>query len=161
MWAPFSVDSARGLVYLPVSTPSNDCYGGARLGDNLYAESLVCLDARTGKRRVAFPDCASRPVGLRHPRASAVLYTATVNGRHVDAVAVLGKTGFVYAFDRVTGQPIWPIEERAVPASDVPGERAARTQPVPTKPRPIRARDSAKRSSSISRPSSSSWRWPS
>jgi quinoprotein glucose dehydrogenase len=136
VWAPFSLDSARGLVYLPVSTPSNDYYGGARLGDNLYGESIVALDARTGKRVWHFQTVHHGLWDYDIP-APPLLYTATVSGRRIDAVAVLGKTGFVYAFDRVTGKPIWPIEERPVPSSDVPGERAARTQPVPTKPRPI------------------------
>ena len=136
VWAPFSVDSARGIVYLPVSTPSNDWYGGARKGNNLFAESLVALDARTGKRLWHFQTVHHGLWDYDIP-AAPVLYTATVNNRRVDAVAVMGKTGFVYAFERVNGKPIWPIEERAVPASDVPGERAARTQPVPTKPKPI------------------------
>ncbi|MGH7468051.1 MAG: amidohydrolase family protein [Longimicrobiales bacterium] len=136
VWAPFSVDAERGIVYLPVSTPSNDYYGGARKGDNLFAESLVALDARTGKRIWHFQTVHHGLWDYDIP-APPVLYTATVNGRGVDAVAVLGKTGFVYAFERVSGAPIWPIEERAVAPSDVPGERAARTQPYPTKPRPF------------------------
>jgi quinoprotein glucose dehydrogenase len=136
VWAPFSVDSARGIVYLPVSTPSNDWYGGARKGDGLFGESLVALDARTGKRLWHFQTVHHGLWDYDIP-APPVLYTATVNGQRVDAVAVLGKTGFVYAFERVSGKPIWPIEERPVPASDVPGERAARTQPFPTRPKPI------------------------
>jgi quinoprotein glucose dehydrogenase len=136
VWAPFSVDVERGLVYLPVSTPSNDYYGGDRKGDNLFGESLVVLDARTGKRVWHFQTVHHGLWDYDIP-APPLLYTATVNGRRIDAVAVLGKTGFVYAFDRVSGEPIWPIEERPVPASDVPGERAARTQPVPTKPAPF------------------------
>jgi quinoprotein glucose dehydrogenase len=136
VWAPFSVDDERGIVYLPVSTPSNDYYGGARLGDNLFAESLVALDARTGKRLWHFQTVHHGLWDYDIP-APPVLYTATVNGRTIDAVAVLGKTGFVYAFERVSGAPIWPIEERAVAPSDVPGERAARTQPFPSRPRPF------------------------
>ena len=136
VWAPFSVDTARGLVYLPVSTPSNDYYGGARKGDNLFGESIVALDARTGKRVWHFQTVHHGLWDYDIP-APPVLYTATVNGQRVDAVAVLGKTGFVYAFDRVSGKPIWPIVEQVVKPSDVPGERAARTQPVPTLPRPI------------------------
>ena len=136
VWAPFSVDSARGIVFLPVSTPSNDYYGGERLGDNLYGESLVAVDARNGKRLWHFQTVRHGLWDYDIP-APPLLYTATVNGRRVDAVAVMGKTGFIYAFERATGKPIWPIEQRAVPASDVPGERAAPTQPFPTLPAPI------------------------
>lgn len=133
VWAPITLDEARGLVYLPVSTPSNDFYGGARLGANLFAESLVCLDAATGKRKWHYQiihhglwdyDLPSPPE----------LVTIHVNGRKIDAVVQLTKTGWAFVFDRVTGKPVWPIEERPVPASDVPGEKASLTQPVPTKP---------------------------
>ncbi len=136
VWAPFTLDAERGLVYLPVGTPSNDWYGGDRLGDNLFAEAVVCLDADTGERVWHFQtvrhglwdyDLASPPT----------LLTVRVDGREIDAVAVPSKVGFLYVFDRVTGEPVWPIEERAVPASDVPGERAAPTQPFPTWPLPF------------------------
>jgi quinoprotein glucose dehydrogenase len=136
VWAPFSVDTARGLVYLPVSTPSNDWYGGARRGDNLFGESLVVLDARNG-RRVWHFQTVHHGLWDYDPPAAPVLFTVQRNGRTVDGVALLGKTGFAYVFDRVSGEPFWPIEERAVPASDVPGERAAATQPFPTKPLPF------------------------
>ena len=136
VWAPFSVDTARGLLFLPVSTPSNDYYGGRRLGDNLFGESLVVLNARTGKRVWHFQTVHHGLWDYDIP-APPLLYTAMVNGRRVDAVAVLGKTAMIYAFERATGKPIWPIEERPVPQSDVPGERAARTQPFVTKPMPI------------------------
>lgn len=133
VWAPITLDESRGLVYLPVSTPSNDFYGGARHGANLFAESLVCLDAATGKRKWHYQivhhglwdyDLASPPE----------LVTIHPGGRAVDAVVQLTKTGWAFVFDRVTGKPVWPIEERPVPASDVPGEKAWPTQPVPTKP---------------------------
>ncbi len=133
VWAPMTLDESRGLVYLPVSTPSNDFYGGARPGANLFAESLVCLDAATGKRKWHYQiihhglwdyDLPSPPE----------LVTIHPNGRAVDAVVQLTKSGFAFVFDRVTGKPVWPIEERPVPASDVPGETASPTQPVPTKP---------------------------
>lgn len=136
VWAPFTVDEKRGLVYLPTSTPQNDYYGGLRKGAGLFAESLVCLDANTGKRVWHFQavhhglwdyDLASPPN----------LVTIKVNGRTIDAVAQAGKTGFVYVFDRVTGKPVWPIEERPVPQSDVPGEETSPTQPFPSKPAPI------------------------
>jgi quinoprotein glucose dehydrogenase len=120
-------------VYLPVSTPSNDFYGGNRPGNNLFGESLVCLDANTGERKWSFQivhhglwdyDLATAPT----------LATIIVEGKKIDAVVQLTKQGFAFVFDRVTGRPIWPIEERPVPASDVPGEHASPTQPFPTKP---------------------------
>jgi len=133
VWAPFTVDARRGLVYLPVSTPSNDFYGGNRPGNGLFGETLVCLDANTGQRKWHFQivhhglwdyDLASPPV----------LATITVDGRKIDAVVQLTKEGFVFAFDGVTGKPVWPIEERPVPPSDIPSEHASPTQPFPTKP---------------------------
>ena len=136
VWAPFTVDTARGLVYLPVSTPSNDWYGGERLGDNLYAESVVCLDARTGKRVWHFQTVHHGLWDYDIP-APPLLATVRVGGWPRDIVAVPTKMGFLFVFDRVTGVPLWPIEERAVPPSDVPGERASRTQPFPTKPAPF------------------------
>jgi len=135
-WAPMTVDVERGLLYVPMGTPSGDYYGGDRKGDNLFAESLLCLDARTGARVWHFQAVHHGLWDYDLPGAP-VLYTATVDGRVVDAVAVAAKTGFVYAFDRVTGEPVWPIEEREVPVSDVPGERASPTQPFPTKPPPF------------------------
>src|SRR5579862_1340680 len=133
VWAPFTLDEKRGLVYLPVSTPSNDFYGGNRPGNNLYGETLVCLDANNGVRKWHFQivhhglwdyDLASPPT----------LVTINVAGKQIDAVVQLTKQGFAFVFDRVTGQPVWPIEERPVPASDVPGEQSSPTQPFPTKP---------------------------
>ena len=136
VWAPFTVDVQRGLVYLPVSTASNDGYGGARLGDNLFAESLVCLDARTGKKKWHFQTVHHGLWDYDLP-APPVLGRIRVAGARKDIVAAPTKTGFLFVFDRVTGKPVWPIEERPVPASDVPGERAAPTQPFPTKPKPF------------------------
>ena len=136
VWAPFTVDAERGLVYLPVSTPNNDFYGGHRKGDNLFAESIVCLDASTGRRVWHFQTVRHGIWDYDLP-APPNLITIQVDGETIDAVAVVGKTGFVYVFDRVTGEPVWPIEERPVPASDVPGEQAALTQPYPTKPPPF------------------------
>jgi len=135
VWAPFTVDSARGLVYLPVSTPSNDWYGGERKGDNLFAESLVCLDARTGQRVWHFQVTHHGLWDYDLP-APPNLATVTHQGRRRDVVVLPTKQGFLFVFDRVTGAPLWPIEERPVPPSDVPGERAARTQPFPTRPAP-------------------------
>ncbi len=135
-WAPMSVDRERGLLYVPVGTPSNDYYGGARLGDNLFAESLVALDARTGERVWHFQAVRHGLWDYDLP-AQPSLFPVTVDGRHIDAVVVSSKMGFLYTFDRVTGEPVWPIEDRPVPASSVPGERAAETQPFPTKPAPF------------------------
>jgi len=135
-WAPITLDVERGLLYAPMGTPSGDYYGGDRKGDNLFAETLLCLDARTGKRVWHFQTVHHGLWDYDLPGAP-VLYTAHVDGRDVDAVAVAGKTGFVYAFDRVDGTPIWPIEERPVPQSDIPGERTSPTQPFPTRPPPF------------------------
>jgi glucose dehydrogenase len=136
VWAPFTVDVERGLVYLPVSTPSNDYYGVHRLGANLFADSIVCVDAATGARKWHF-QIAHHGLWDYDPPAAPVLVTIQVSGRKVDAVVQVTKQGFAFVFDRVTGQPVWPIEERPVPASDVPGERAWPTQPVPTRPAPF------------------------
>jgi len=135
-WAPMVVDDETGVLYLGVGTPSNDYYGGHRPGDNLYAESLLAVDARTGALKWHYQTVHHGLWDYDLP-APPVLYEATVDGRTIDAVAIVGKTGFVYAFDRTTGEPIWPIEERPVPASEVPGEVAAATQPFPTRPPPF------------------------
>ncbi|MBT3325115.1 MAG: pyrroloquinoline quinone-dependent dehydrogenase [Gemmatimonadales bacterium] len=135
-WAPMALDDERGIVYLGVGTPSNDYYGGHRLGDNLYAESLLAVDARTGELLWHFQTVHHGLWDYDLP-APPVLYTEEVDGRSIEAVAIVGKTGFVYVFDRVTGEPVWPIEERAVPGSEVPGEVAAPTQPFPTLPEPF------------------------
>jgi quinoprotein glucose dehydrogenase len=136
VWAPMTLDESRGLLYLPVSTPSNDFYGGARPGTNLFAESLVCLDAATGKRKWHYQLVHHGLWDYDLP-GPPELVTLHVNGRKVDAVAQLTKTGWVFVFDRVTGKPVWPIEERPVPASTVPGEHASSTQPFPTRPPPF------------------------
>ena len=136
VWAPMTLDAQRGLLYLPVSTPSNDFYGGSRPGQNLFGESLVCLDAATGKRKWHFQTVHHGLWDYDLP-GPPVLATIHVNGRRIDAVVQLTKTGWAFVFDRVTGKPVWPIEERKVPASDVPGEHAWPTQPFPTKPPPF------------------------
>jgi quinoprotein glucose dehydrogenase len=135
-WAPLTLDEQRGLLYVPVGTPSNDWYGGHRKGDNLFGETLVVLEARTGKRVWHFQTVRH---GLWDYDLSAppTLLTIEREGRAIDAVAVAGKTGFLYTFDRVTGEPVWPIEDRAVPQSDVPGEQTSPTQPFPTRPAPF------------------------
>ena len=136
VWAPMTLDAERGLLYMPVSTPSNDYYGGRRPGSNLYGESLVCLDAATGKRKWHF-QIVHHGLWDYDPASPPNLVTLRVNGRRVDAVVQLTKQGFAFVFDRVTGRPVWPIEERDVPQSDVPGEQSSPTQPFPTRPAPF------------------------
>jgi quinoprotein glucose dehydrogenase len=136
IWPPFTADTARGLIYLPVSAPSNDYYGGRRKGNNLYAESIVCLDAHTG-RKIWHYQLIHHGLWDYDPATPPVLASINVDGKRIDAVVIAGKTGFVYVFDRVTGIPVWPIVERPVPSSDVLGERTATTQPVPTRPIPF------------------------
>ncbi len=136
MWAHPTGDPELGYVYLPLSTPTNDYYGGHRPGDNLFAESLVCVDARTGERIWHF-QAIHHGVWDYDFASSAVLVDVTVDGRPVKAVAQPSKQAFVYVFDRATGEPVWPIEERPVPGSDVTGEQLSATQPFPTKPPPF------------------------
>ncbi len=133
VWSMMSVDEELGYVYLPVSTPTNDMYGGHRLGDNLFAESLVCLNAETGERVWHFQAVHHGLWDYDFPTAPN-LANVTINGKPRKIVAQVSKQGYCYVFDRVTGEPIWPIEERPVPQSTVPGERSAPTQPHPTKP---------------------------
>jgi quinoprotein glucose dehydrogenase len=129
VWAPMTLDPKRGLLYLPVSTPSNDYYGGNRPGANLFADSLVCLDASTGARRWHYQLVHHGLWDYDMPAPPSLVRIAR-RGRAVDAVVQLTKQGYVFVFDRVTGKPLYPIEERAVPASDVTGERSWPTQPV-------------------------------
>ncbi len=136
VWAPMSADEELGYVYLPVSTPTNDYYGGHRPGDGLYGESLVCLDATTGKK-VWHYQLVHHGLWDYDPPAAPNLIDITVDGKPIKAVAQVTKQAFIYVFDRVTGVPVWPIEEQPVPASNVAGERASKTQPFPSKPAPI------------------------
>jgi quinoprotein glucose dehydrogenase len=133
VWAPMALDESRGLLYLPVSTPSNDFFGGDRPGANLFGESIVCLDAATGRRRWHF-QIVKHGLWDYDPASAPNLVTMTVNGKRIDAVVQLTKQGFAFVFDRVTGRPVWPIEDRPVPPSDVPREEASPTQPFPTRP---------------------------
>src|SRR5438094_387343 len=134
VWAPMALDEARGLLYLPTSTPSSDYYGGGRPGANLFAESLVCLDASHGRMKWYFQTVHHGLWDWDIP-APPNLVTIRVNGQRIDAVAQVTKRGGTFVFDRVTGKPVWPIVERPVPAdSDVPGEKPYPTQPCPTKP---------------------------
>ena len=137
VWGFMSVDEERGLLYVPTSTPSGDYWGGRRLGANLFAESLLCLDARTGERQWHF-QAVHHGVWDYDFNSPPNLVTITVDGRTIDAVAEVSKQGFTYVFDRVTGEPVWPIEERPVDTTtDVPGEVLYPTQPFPTKPPPF------------------------
>ena len=136
VWAPISADLELGFVYLPIETPTGDFYGGHRLGNNLFADSLVCLDAKTG-RRIWHYQLIHHDVWDWDTASAPVLMDVTMNGGPRKIVAQVTKQGFTYVFDRLTGEAIWPIEERPVPQSDVPGERTAATQPFPTKPAPF------------------------
>jgi quinoprotein glucose dehydrogenase len=134
VWAPMALDEARGLLYLPTSTPTSDYYGGQRPGANLFAESLVCLDAATGRMKWHFQTVHHGLWDWDIP-TQPNLVTITVDGRRIDAVAQVTKRGDTFVFDRVTGAPVWPIVERPVPTdTDVPGEKPFPTQPFPTKP---------------------------
>src|SRR5262245_13608991 len=119
-----------------VESPTNDYYGGHRPGHGLFGESLVCLDAKTGKRIWHFQLIHHGIWDYDIPTAP-ILIDVTVNGRRIKAVAQVTKQAHTYVFDRVTGAPVWPIEERPVPQSDVPGEKTSPTQPIPTKPAPF------------------------
>jgi quinoprotein glucose dehydrogenase len=133
VWAPISVDPELGYAYLPVETPTDDYYGGHRLGDNLFGNSLVCIDINTGKR-IWHYQITHHDIWNYDLSSAPILANVRVNGRSVRAVVQLTKQAYAYVLDRVTGQPIWPIVERPVPQSDVPGERTSPTQPIPTKP---------------------------
>ncbi|MGD2069501.1 MAG: PQQ-binding-like beta-propeller repeat protein [Gemmatimonadota bacterium] len=135
-WAPLSADPARNLIFIPTDTPTNDYYGGDRLGDNLYGTSLIALDASTGERRWHFQMVRHDVWNMDNPNAPKVI-DVTVEGRRVPMVIETTKQGWAYVLDRESGEPVWPMEEREVPASDVPGERLSPTQLHPTKPAPF------------------------
>ena len=136
VWTMMSVDEELGYVYLPLGTASHNWYGGHRPGDNLFATSLVCLDATTGERVWHF-QFIHHPIWDWDLPAAPTLIDIEVDGEPIRAVAQVTKQGFLFVFDRVTGEPVWPIEERPVPQSDLPGETASPTQPFPTKPAPF------------------------
>ena len=136
VWSIFSADEELGHLYMPLSSPTSDMYGGHRPGDNLYAQSIVAVDAETGERIWHF-QTVRHPLWDYDPPAAPVLMDITVDGRDIKAVAVVTKHAFVFVLDRETGEPVWPIEDRPVPQSDVPGERTAATQPFPSKPPPF------------------------
>ena len=133
VWTQITVDEQLGLVYLPVESPTGDYYGGHRPGNNLYGESLVCVDLKTGQRKWHY-QLVHHPLWDMDISSAPILADITVNGRAIKAVAQPTKQGFLYVFDRVTGKPVWPMEERPVEKGTVPGEWYAPTQPFPTKP---------------------------
>jgi quinoprotein glucose dehydrogenase len=135
-WPGMALDERRGLVFVPTGSAASDFYGADRLGDNLFANSLLALDAATGKRVWHF-QFVRHDLWDRDLPAPPTLVTVRRNGRDIDAVAQSTKSGFVFVFNRTTGEPLFPIEYRKYPASTVPGEAANETQPLPTKPAPF------------------------
>jgi len=135
VWTQITVDPEAGLVYLPVESPTIDTYGGNRPGHNLFAETLVAVDLKTGARRWHF-QLVHHPIWDHDISSAPLLVDAVIDGRPRKLVAQPTKQSFLYVFDRITGQPIWPMPETPVPQSDVPGEKTAATQPIPTKPPP-------------------------
>ncbi len=131
VWGEISLDAKRGIAYFPVSSPTYDYYGADRHGANLFSDCLLALDARTGKRLWHF-QMVHHDLWDYDPTAAPQLITVRKDGKTIDAVAQATKQGFMFVFDRVTGEPVWPIEERPVPKSDVPGEQAWPTQPFST-----------------------------
>ena len=136
MWSLISVDEGEGLAYLPLTSPTSDMFGGHRPGDNLFANTLVCVRCADGQR-VWHYQIVHHDLWDYDLPAAPILVDIRVDNKPIRAVVQLTKQAFAFVFDRATGRPVWPIEERPVPASDVPGERTARTQPFPTKPPPF------------------------
>lgn len=135
VWSMMSADPERGLVYLPIESATNNFYGGDRLGDGLFAESIVCLDAKTGKRVWHFQILHHGVWDYDLP-AAPILHDVVKDGKRIPAVTVLTKQNMSFVFNRVTGEPVWPIEERPVPQNGVPGDVLSPTQPFPTRPAP-------------------------
>lgn len=135
VWTQLTVDEELGLVYLPIESPTGDYYGGHRPGNNLYGESIVCLDLNTGVRKWHF-QMVHHPIWDFDLSAAPILADINVDGKAVKSVAVPTKQGFLYVFDRVTGKPVWPIDEKPVEQGDAPGEWYSPTQPFPSRPAP-------------------------
>jgi quinoprotein glucose dehydrogenase len=133
VWTQITVDEDAGIAYLPVEDPTSDLYGGHRPGNNLFSDSLVAVDVKTGQRKWHF-QVAHHPIWDYDLSSAPLLADITVDGRAIKAIALPTKEGYLYVFDRITGQPVWPIPERPVPQSTVPGEKTSPTQPIPTKP---------------------------
>ena len=136
VWGELSLDEKRGILYAPTASAKYNFYGADRIGANLFADCLLALDARTGKRLWHF-QMVHHDIWDYDDATAPKLLTVRHDGKSIDAVAQVGKQGFVWVFDRVTGKPLWPIEERAVPKSDTPGETTSPTQPFPVKPPPF------------------------
>ena len=136
VWGEFTVDEKRGIVYFPTASSKYELYGADRPGNNLFADCLLALDARTGKYLWHF-QTVHHDVWDYDPNAAPQLITVRHDGKMVDAVALAAKSGFLFVFDRVTGKPLWPIEERPVPQSEMPGEKTSPSQPFPTAPPPF------------------------
>ena len=132
-WGPLTADEQLGYVYIPTTAPTVSYYGGHRPGKNLYSDSIVCVDVRTGKT-VWYYQLIHHDLWEYDAATPPVLGDITVDGKKIKAVFASNKTGFLYVFDRVTGKPVWPIEERPVPKSTMPDEETWATQPFPTKP---------------------------
>ncbi|MDX2182047.1 MAG: pyrroloquinoline quinone-dependent dehydrogenase [Bryobacteraceae bacterium] len=135
-WAGLTVDTKRGLVYVPTGSAAFDFYGADRHGDNLFANTILCLDAKTGERKWHFQTIRHDVWDLDFP-AAPLLVTVRHKGKAVDAIAQAGKDGYLYVLNRETGESLFPIEERAIPASSVDGELLAKSQPIPLKPAPF------------------------
>ena len=136
LWSLITADEEQGLVYLPLTSPTNDMYGGHRLGNNVFGNTLVCVRCLTGER-VWHYQIVHHDLWDYDLPAAPILADLTVEGRPIKAIVQLTKQAFAFVFDRTTGAPVWPIEERPVPTSDTPGERTSPTQPFPTKPPPF------------------------
>lgn len=136
IWSMMSFDEELGYLYLPVGSPNDDHYGATRVGDNLFGSSLVCLDASTGKRVWHF-QTNRHPLWNYDLAAPHILLDIIVDGKPIKAVAQVTKQAFTFVLDRITGEPVWPIIDRPAPPSTAPGEVAAATQPVPTRPAPF------------------------
>jgi len=135
-WGEMTIDARNGIVFVPTGSPTADLYGADRIGNDLFGNCLLAIDARTGKRLWHF-QVVHHDLWDYDLTAAPKLLTVKHDGRNVDVVAQAGKTGFLYVFERTTGKPLWPIEERPVPKSEVPGEVSSPTQPFPTKPPPF------------------------
>ena len=136
VWGEITVDGKNGIAFFPTGSPTHDLYGADRAGNNLFGNCLLALDARTGKRRWHF-QTVHHDLWDYDLTAAPKLLTVRHDGKLIDIVALASKTGFLYVFERLTGKPVWPIEERPVPRSEVPGETSSPTQPFPTKPPPF------------------------
>ena len=139
VWTQMTADEQLGLAYLPVESPTSDYYGGMRPGNNLYGESLVCVDLKTGQKKWHY-QLVHHAIWDMDISSAPILADIVVDGKPIKAVAQPSKQGFLYVFDRITGKPVWPIEERKVEAGSAPGEWYSPTQPFPSKP-PIYSRN--------------------